>query len=101
IGSFFGGLGWGGWGWGPSWFGHSIYMNNFFFHRYGFGDFHGAGFEGRSVWAHDAAHRLGVPYPNRALSNRFRGAAAGRTQSSRGGGMSHGGGMSRGGGGRH
>ena len=159
IGSFFGGLGWGGWGWGPSWFGHSIYMNNFFFHRYGFGDFHGAGFEGRSVWAHDPAHRLGVPYPNRALSNRFRGAAggrmtggnlgnrsaaqgqrsgnsgfgqrnaganhsafggvqgrsqtrqqsdhgysslgAGRTQSSRGGGMSHGGGMSRGGGGRH
>jgi hypothetical protein len=79
IGSFFGGLGWGGWGWGPSWFGHSIYMNNFFFHRYGFGDFHGAGFEGRSVWAHDPAHRLGVPYPNRALSNRFRNAAAERS----------------------
>ena len=49
-----------------------------FFHRYGFGDFHGGGFEGRGVWAHDPAHRLGVPYPNSALSNRYRGAAGGR-----------------------
>jgi hypothetical protein len=75
IGGFFGGLGWGGWGWGPNWFGGGIFVNNFFFHRYGFGDFHGAGFEGRSAWAHDPAHRLGVPYPNRALSDRYRGAA--------------------------
>ena len=78
IGSFFGGLGWGGWGWGPNWFGGSIYLNYPFFHRYGFGDFHGGGFEGRGVWAHDPAHRLGVPYPNSALSNRYRGAAGGR-----------------------
>ncbi len=76
IGGFFGGLGWGGWGWGPSWFGHSIYVNNYFFHRYGFNDFHGGGaFQGRGAWAHDPGHRLGVPYPNGALSSRFRGAS--------------------------
>jgi hypothetical protein len=79
IGGFFGGLGWGGWGWGPNWFGHSIYLNNSFFHRYGFSDFHGGGFEGRGVWAHDPAHRLGVPYSNSALSNRYRGTEAGRS----------------------
>ena len=79
IGSFFGGLGWGGWGWGPSWFGHSIYSNNYFFHRYGFNDFHGGGsFQGRGAWAHDPGHRLGVPYSNGALSNRYRGAASAR-----------------------
>jgi len=79
IGSFFGGLGWGGWGWGPNWFGGSIYMNNNFFHRYGFNDFHGGGaFQGRSNWAHDPGHRLGVPYSNSALSNRYRGGGSAR-----------------------
>lgn len=79
IGGFFGGLGWGGWGWGPNWFGNSIYVNNYFFHRYGFSDFHGGGaFQGRGTWAHDSGHRLGVPYSNRALTNRYRGAAGAR-----------------------
>jgi len=79
IGGFFGGLGWGGWGWGPNWFGNSIYVNNSFFHRYGFSDFHGGGaFQGRGTWAHDPGHRLGVPYSNSALSNRFRGASGAR-----------------------
>ena len=79
IGSFFGGLGWGGWGWGPNWFGNSIYVNNSFFHRYGFSDFHGGGaFQGRGAWAHDASHRLGVPYSNGALTNRLRGASGAR-----------------------
>ncbi len=78
IGGFFGGLGWGGWGWGPNWFGGGIFVNGFFFHRYGFGDFHGAGFGVRSAWAHDPEHRLGVPYSNRALADRYRGAAAAR-----------------------
>ncbi len=71
IGGFFGGCcGWGsfGWGWGPNWFGHTILVNNYFLHRYGFNDFHGGAFRGTGVWAHDAAHRQGVPYANRALS---------------------------------
>jgi len=90
IGFCFGGWGgWGfggwGWGWGPSWFGHSVFVNNGFFGRYGFrggygggfrGGFGGAGFAGRTMWAHDASHRLGVAYPNRQLAGRFQAASA-------------------------
>ncbi|HLX46284.1 MAG TPA: DUF3300 domain-containing protein [Bryobacteraceae bacterium] len=74
IGAYFGGFGiWGGlgWGWGPNWFGGSIIINNNFFHRYGFREYHGFGPGG--VWAHDPAHRLGVPYANRGVAERFRG----------------------------
>jgi hypothetical protein len=80
LGLYFGG-GWGlwgpgfGWGWGPDWFGGRIFLNGNFFHRYGFSDFHrGLG----GVWAHDPGHRLGVPYPNRAVASRFGGAAGAR-----------------------
>jgi len=80
LGFYFGG-GWGlwggyGWGWGPNWFGGGIFLNVGFFHRFGFRDFH-PGFGGGNVWAHDPGHRLGVPYANRAVANRFGGAAAG------------------------
>lgn len=75
IGAYFGGFGiWGGgfgWGWGPNWFGGGIFVNNNFFHRYGFAEYHGFGAGG--AWAHDPAHRLGVPYANREVANRFRG----------------------------
>jgi len=78
LGFYFGG-GWGlwggyGWGWGPDWFGGRIILNENFFHRYGFNDFH-RGFGHGGVWAHDPGHRLGVAYPNRAVANRFGGAA--------------------------
>jgi Protein of unknown function (DUF3300) len=78
LGFYFGG-GWGlyggfGWGWGPNWFGGGLFVNANFFHRYGFNDYH-RGF-GNGVWAHDPAHRGGVAYPNRAVANRFGGAAA-------------------------
>ena len=79
LGGIFGGLGWGGWGWGPNWFDCGIIQNNYFFNRYGFNHFHGGFGGGRGVWAHDPGHRLGVPYPNRGLANRFGGASgAGR-----------------------
>jgi len=81
IGGFFGGCcGWGafGWGWGFNWFGGGILVNNYFLHRYGFNDFHGGGFRGTEAWAHNPAHRQGVPYPNRALSDRYRGAEGAR-----------------------
>jgi len=78
-----GGWGWGGWGWGwgPNWFGHSVFVNSAFFNRYGFrggfaGGFGRAGFGGRSVWAHDPGHRLGVPYSNGQLAGRFQAASA-------------------------
>jgi len=76
LGFYFGG-GWGlwggfGWGWGPNWFGGGIFVNANFFHRFGFRDYH-PGFAG-NAWVHNPAHRLGVAYPNAALSNRYRGA---------------------------
>ena len=70
----FGWGGWGGWGWGPNWFNNSIYENGYFFHHYGFGGFDGRrGFEGRRDWAFNPEHRMGVAYPNQAVSNRFGG----------------------------
>lgn len=95
IGGFFGGCcGWvgGGWGWGPSWFDHNIVINNNFFHRYGFHDFHRGDFQGRENWTHDPGHRLGVPYPNREMENRFRGGDFARGGGSPGGGERFGGG---------
>jgi hypothetical protein len=76
LGLFFGGWGgwgWGGWGWGPNWFGGGLFINNSFFHRFGFREFHGAAGFGRSAWAHNPDHRLGVPYGNREVANRFEG----------------------------
>jgi uncharacterized protein DUF3300 len=97
VGGFFGGCcGWGafGWGWGFNWFGGGILVNNYFLHRYGFSDFHGGGFRGTEAWAHNPAHRLGVPYPNRALNNRYRGAEGargfGRAPAARGAGVTRG-----------
>jgi hypothetical protein len=98
LGLYFGG-GWGlwggfGWGWGPNWFGGSIILNDHFFHRFGFNDFHpGLG----GVWAHNPGHRLGVPYPNRAVAGRF-GGAAGFRGAARGGDAFRGGEGFRGGG---
>lgn len=77
IGFCFGGWGgWGfggwGWGWGPNWFGRNVFVNNGFFNRYGYNrGFGSGGGLGRSAWAHDPGHRLGVAYPNRQLSGRF------------------------------
>ena len=79
-GIFIGGLfpgwgGWGGWGWGCGWFGRSLFVNSGFFHRYGFrggfGERGFRGFEGRTAWAHDPGHRMGVRYPNQAVAGRF------------------------------
>ena len=74
IGLCFGGWGgWGGWGWGPNWFGGGLFINAGFFNRYGFhhGYGFGGGFQGRTAWAHDPAHRMGVAYPNGRLNSRF------------------------------
>jgi hypothetical protein len=79
IGGFFGGLGWGGWGWWPNWFRGGIFLNGGFFGRYGFG---GRGFVGGGFWAHNAAHRLGVAYPNGALSRRYGATSAASVRSS-------------------
>ncbi len=89
LGAFFPGWGgWGGWGWGCGWFGGGLFVNAGFFGRYGFHGYGGyggfGGFGGRTAWAHDPAHRMGVPYPNRSVatrfnSNRFVGSGGART----------------------
>ncbi len=71
--------GWGGWGWGCGWFGNGLFINAGFFGRYGFhggfgggfGGFGGRGFGGREAWAHNPAHRMGVPYSSQAVASRF------------------------------
>lgn len=64
--------GWGFWGWEPNWFGRAVFVNNYFFPRYGFHyDFRGRFAGGRTIWAHNPEHRLGIPYGNRQVSNRF------------------------------
>jgi hypothetical protein len=79
LGLYFGGCcGWGGWGWGFNWFGGGIFVNNNFFHRYGYREFGERGFRGSEAWAHDPGHRMGVPYGNAAVANRFRGDAGSR-----------------------
>jgi len=78
IGGFFPGLWWGHWGWGLNWFGRSLFGNPFFFNHYGFG---WRGFGAGGVWAHDASHRLGVAYSNRALTNRYGAASAASARS--------------------
>jgi len=78
IGGFFGGLGWGGWGWGCGWFNHGIFLNAGFFNHYGFG---WRGYGGGGVWAHNASHRLGVAYPNRALGQRYGAVSAASSRS--------------------
>ena len=65
-----GSWGWSGWGWGPNWFGRSVFVNPAFFSHYGFRG--GGTYFGRiAPWAHDPSHRMGVPYPNQQLANRF------------------------------
>jgi hypothetical protein len=73
IGLFFGGGwgGWGGWGWHFGWGAHTVIVNNTFIHRYNFNSEHLAQLHGTSVWAHDPAHRQGVPYARPELSQRY------------------------------
>jgi hypothetical protein len=80
LAGFAGLLGWGGWGWGLNWLAHSLFLNGLFFNLFGFhggGSYGGGvyhdGYGARSAWVHDPGHRLGVPYSNRAIANRFGG----------------------------
>ena len=75
VGIFFGGgwHGWDGWGWHPGWGNHTVIVNNTFIHQYNFNAGHIANAHGNAaVWEHDPEHRVGVPYANPALNDRFR-----------------------------
>ena len=66
----YGWSGWAAWGWHPGWATHSVRVNNSFIHRYSFNEARVG--NGTTAWAHDAAHRLGVPYANTALRTQYR-----------------------------
>jgi hypothetical protein len=68
----YGWTGWGGWGWSPAWATRVVVVNNSFIHRYNFNPVGGVNQGGRIVWAHDPAHRLGVPYASPALRTQYR-----------------------------
>jgi len=87
AGLFSGLLGWGGWGWVLSWFTHTLSLNGWFFsglfgsHNFG-GGYNGGynlggGYGVSAIWAHNPAHRLGVPYSGGFLAARYHGADAG------------------------
>ncbi len=81
------GMGFGVWGWVLNWFTHSLFLNGSFFsglgyHNYGGGFGADGGFGGRAVWAHNPAHRLGVPYSHGFVAARYRGGDFGGRSSS-------------------
>jgi hypothetical protein len=86
VGTFLGGLfagllTFGGWGWGLSWLTHGLFLNGLFFSHFGFHGYGGYGFHGgsgyasRAAWAHNPAHRLGVPYSGHYAAAHYGGAA--------------------------
>jgi hypothetical protein len=89
IASFFAGmLNWSGWGWGLSWLTHGLFLNGLFFNHSGlagagagygggYGGGYGASYGSVTAWAHNPAHRLGVPYSNVAVASSLAGAYRG------------------------
>jgi hypothetical protein len=75
LGFYFGAgwHGWGGWGWHPGWGNRTVIVNNTFIHRYNFNGRGVTNVRGTTVWAHDAAHRGGVPYANQSLRTQYQG----------------------------
>jgi hypothetical protein len=65
--------GWGGWGWHPGWGNRTVMVNNAFMHRYNFNGGNMANGRGTTAWAHDPAHRAGVPYANNSLRTQYQG----------------------------
>jgi len=64
--------GWAGWGWHPGWRNRTVIVNNAFIHRYNFNEAKVENLHGTTVWAHDPAHRVGVPYSTAALRSQYR-----------------------------
>jgi uncharacterized membrane protein YgcG len=75
MGMYFGAgwHGWGGWGWHPGWGNGTVMVNNAFMHRYNFNGGNMANGRGTTAWAHDPAHRAGVPYANNSLRTQYQG----------------------------
>ncbi|HYY41766.1 MAG TPA: DUF3300 domain-containing protein, partial [Pyrinomonadaceae bacterium] len=83
IGAAWGG---GGWGWGCGWGGNDINvnMNNNFNRNTNINGGNRTNISGNgNKWNHNAAHRGGAPYRDRATANRFGGAARGDSLANR------------------
>ena len=63
--------GWAGWGWHPAWGPRTIVVNNTFIHQYNFNTAHIGIVHGTTAWAHDPAHRQGVPYANEPARQQY------------------------------
>ena len=71
----------GGWGWGANWGHNDITVNRYnSFNRNAYA--RGASYRG-STWQHNAAHRGGTPYRDRATANRYGGTARGDSLAAR------------------
>ncbi len=64
--------GWNYWGWHPGWTTRTVIVDNSFVHRHNFNSTHLTNLTGTTTWSHDVTHRLGVPYPNQALTEQYR-----------------------------
>jgi hypothetical protein len=79
MGAFWGG---GGWGWNTGWGRNNITVNNFNnFNRANIN--RNGNFNRNGNWQHNAAHRGGTPYSNRATANRFGGTTRGDSLANR------------------
>ncbi len=65
--------GWNSWGWNPGWRNRTVIINNNFYVRNNYRPPNNYLRNGNSVWEHNPQHREGVPYPNRAVSDRVGG----------------------------
>ena len=65
--------GWNSWGWNPGWRNRTVIINNNFYTHNNYRTPNNYLRNGNSVWEHNPRHREGVPYPNRAVSDRVGG----------------------------
>jgi hypothetical protein len=82
VGAWMGGWhGWGGYGWGCGWGRNTtVVVNNNFIRS---NNFNRVNVSHNNAWVHNPAHRAGVPYNNRNVSNRYNGGANARNFNNR------------------
>jgi len=80
MGAFWGG---GGWGWGCGWGGGDLTVNNFNNFNRAANINRAGNINQTGTWQHNAAHRGGTPYSDRATANRFGGTTRGDSLANR------------------
>lgn len=72
VGSYFNSWGgWNNWGWRPGWGSRNVVVNNNFYIRNNYRVSNNYIRNGPTPWAHNPAHRAGVPYSSRGVATRF------------------------------